>query len=365
MTKKLSFSFSFILIASALLYILAFPFSAAYHARSAVKMCAVSIVPTLFTFMVLSRMLSHICVQKSFTGKFTMFLSRLFNLPCCLIPICLSGFICGAPSGAFAICRMCDEGHCTNDQAERACILSNNCSAAFILGFISALLGSRLSALYIFISNILATVTVYLIFFRKGESDNKTNIKQTNIGESFSEIITESISSSVTSTAALCGYVVLFYTFTQIICERLGFILNIFNVSEGYTGFINTCVSSFFELSSGVLRAAQTGGNLSVVLCSGAAAFTGVSIIFQVLGIMTKSGIQAKSFILSKCLCAFLCPIFTVLMMLFSPAAVDVFASSENSYGVTVSDIGVLVFVTATAFIGAYILMQLDKKHKK
>ena len=286
--KKHSLSTVFLITVSLILYVLAYPIDASYHTRAAIKLCAEAIVPTLFIFMVLSRILSHICSHKAFDGKIIKFLSTFFNIPSCIIPLCLTGIICGAPTGAFGICRMYDEGLCTKKEAEKACILASNCSAAFILGFVAAVLGSKIHTIYIFVTNTLTTLLVYLIFFKDktAKSDAKLKVRKVYL----SELITESISSSVTSTITLCGYIILFYTFIQIVCEKLTYFLSCIGLSKTNITLTSAVTASLFEVSSGVLQSVKVGGNLSVVLCSGAVAFTGFSIIFQVTGIMKKSG---------------------------------------------------------------------------
>lgn len=367
MGKKITSVLTFFFITAALSYILLNPYATAYYAQSAIKMCASSLVPTLFVFMVFSRMLSHLCTAGFLKGKAVDFLSRLFNLPPCLIPICISGLFCGAPSGAFAICRLYEKGFCTKSQALKACILANNCSAAFILGFVSSLLDSKGACFYIFISNIATTLTVYMIFFRSSKENDAFIAVNGYEKENISEILTESISSSVTATVTLCGYVIFFYTFTQLMCDRLTPFFASTPALQEHSDFLNAAISSFFEISSGVLRIDNLYGTEAVVLCAGAVAFTGLSMIFQVSGILLKSKISSRSFFFSKCICAFVSPIFVIILMLLSPSAISVSGAGlqKNHAGVTFGDLISLSFVTVIAFAGAYLLYCLDKKHKK
>ena len=367
MAKKTT-SFSMLcLIVISIIYTLFNPYRISFHAQSAIKLCATALVPTLFIFMVFSRMLSHLCTANIFGGKIISFLSALLKLPPCLIPICISGLFCGAPAGAFAICRMYDEGIITKKEAERACIFANNCSAAFILGFISALLGSKPKSVYIFISNIAATVFVYMIFFRGDNDKSKTKTERRYSPKPFSESLTESISSSVTATVTLCGYVIFFYTLTQVICQELMPFLHGLTSSDEKIGFINAAICSFFEISSGVMRISSLKGSEAVVLCAGAAGFTGLSMVFQVKGILGKSRLSAKNYFFSKCLCAFVSPIFTVLLMFLSPTELSVssYTGTKTSSGVSSGDVISLAVMTCIALAGAYILSYLDKKHKK
>ena len=367
MKRKKTSAILFILIIICTIYTLTNPFQTAFHARNAIKLCAFSLIPSLFVFMVFSRMLSHICESVSSSGSFLKAISRFFSIPPVLLPICLSGLFCGAPSGAFAISRLYREGFCTKNQAEKACIISNNCSAAFILGFVSAILESKSAVIYILISNISANIIVYLIFFRDEETKEESKTKESYPHKKFSEIITDSISSSVTATATLCGYVIFFYTFTQIICDRLSSVIYKLPLLGSNSSLVTSAICSFFEITSGVLQMGFPDREKAIVLCSAAIAFTSLSMIFQVLDIMTKAGLSVKNYIFSKILCCFVSPIITVILLLLSPASVFVYSQNAQKItrGISQSDIFFLVFATAISFTGAFILSQLDKKHKK
>lgn len=366
MRKKIVKALILCFITIAVTYTLINPYRVAFYTQGAIKMCVTSLVPTLFIFMVFSRILSHLCTTILPSNKLILFFSRLLRIPPTLVPICLTGLICGAPSGAFAICRLYDEGLCTKEQAKRACILSNNCSAAFILGFVSSVLGSLHTSLFMLISNISATFIVYMVFFRGEKEKPLSQSAPLQSKSSVSTILTESISSSVTATVTLCGYVIFFYTFTQVLCDELSPFLNYIGISEGLAGFISTATSSFFEVSSGVLRAGMLDSVEKAVLCAGAVSFTGLSMLFQVSGLLSQSGIPAREYFLSKCLCAIVCPIIVILLMLISPYTVSVSAYVRpETGGVCAGDIISLVLMTCIAFTGAYILFRVDKKHKK
>lgn len=366
MKRQISKYFMFCFITLVITYILLNPYSIAFHAHKAIRMCATSLVPTLFIFMVFSKMLSYLCTTFPPSNKFILFISRLLGLPPILIPVCLSGLICGAPSGAFAICRMHDEGYCTKEQAKRACIFSNNCSAAFILGFVSSVLGSLHTSLLILISSISATIIVYMIFFRNAATEENVHTMQIRKNTGIYDIFTESISSSVTATVTLCGYVIFFYTFTQVLCERLMPFFHSIGISQGQTEFIHAATSSFLEISSGVLRIGVLDWVEKIVLCAGAVSFTGLSMILQVTGLLVKSKIPTKEYFFSKFLCALVSPILIILLMLIFPYATFTSVSSNSETGgFSFGDLISLTLMTIIAFAGAYILFCLDKKHKK
>lgn len=359
MSRKIKPMIVFLIICLSLVYTLSSPFQTAYHAKKAVEMCISSLVPSLFIFMVLSRMLSHLCSSCLSDMKFIRGLSQIFNLPPSLIPMCIAGMFCGAPSGAFGISRIYGEGGCSKDEAERACILANNCSAAFILSFISSVLGSRTAGLYILISNIFATVFVYMIFFRNEKMEYTSQYTKSK-PENFGNMVTESISSSITATVTMCGFVIFFYTLSNILCDNI----------SGITGkeaplFLNAVISSLLEISTGILHVGNLEGTRSVVMAASAAAFMGISMLLQTGEIMRKHKISTGNFYISKILCAIVSPVIAVMIMLISPEGVHVSAMTKKVPTVSGKDISYLLFALVITLIGARLLSHLDKKHKK
>lgn len=356
--------FAFTVICS--VFSLAFPYEVAYYCSNALKMCGTSLIPSLFTFMVLSKILSHLSAQGTFNSSLSRFLARLLNLPDCLIPICLLGLIGGAPSGAFAIGGLYKKGLCTKSQAEKACVLANNCSAAFILGVISAVLGSKTIAVYILITNIISTVTVYFIFFRRSGT-HQIEKQSTAKKEKLSHIITESITSSAESIIKLCGFVIFFYTFSCIISQRTTILLLEIGVSGELTDLIKSVICSLLELTSGVLSIGNISVQNAMLLCSMCVSFTGLSIIFQVKSVLDNHTLSAAPFIQSRFLCAVLSPVLIQISHYLSSASttVSTLTETKKASGITGKDLLVLISVTIIAFIGAYILNHLDKKHKK
>lgn len=355
-----------VLTVLALIYILVFPYEAAYYTKNALSMCALSIIPSLFLFMVFTRILSHLCSLGFMSGGLSKLFSRVFNLPVCLIPICLTGLFCGAPSGAFSICKLYSDGFCTKDEAERACILTGNCSAAFIMGVVSATAGGRYASVYILISSLTSVITVYLLLFRgKGKISERKEASKNIMG--FFEAITESISSSAGAVIALSAYVVFFYTAGGIFSARLANFLKSFGVSSDFISTARVLISSIFEIGLGINSAGLISGTEATILSGAAVSFTGISLILQVTGIMKRHGLSIKDYILTKILCAFLCPVYLTLILLTAPADISVFSDNakNQTVGVTVGDVTVLIFITAVVFAAARLLSYLDKKYKK
>lgn len=365
MHRRRRFLFEIFTIIS-LIYILFSPFETAYYTKNALRICAFSIIPSLFIFMVMTRILSYLCTGCLKSGKISHFFSKILNLPECLVPVCLTGLICGAPTGAYAVCKIHREGFCSQEDAERACILTGNCSAAFIMGVVSAVLGSKISSAYILMVNLATVITVYLLLFR-GNKRSVLYKSPAKIKVSLYEMISESIVSSANASITLSAYVIFFYTAGSIICAKTGLFLQHFNIAASYVNTVKALIGACFELSLGVNSVQVLSGTKAILFAAIAVSFTGISIIFQVTGIMSKNNLPIRNYILSKILCVLLCPVYLTVLLIFTPVPVPVFLqnSHKNTDGVTMSDIAVLIFITAIVFVAARLLTHLDKKHKK
>lgn len=350
---------------AALVLTLIFPNTVTYYCKIALGMCAATLIPSIFIFTVLSRVISHFASNGFFSGRATRFLSRLLNLPYCLIPTCFLGFFCSAPSGAFAISKIYSDGLCTKKEAQNACILANNCSAAFIFSVIGAMTGSTIYAAIIFVSNILSVFTIYFLFFRNKAKTVSAPNNPKLYKHSFFEILCESISSSAELAVRICAYVVFFATLGTMIADGLSIFFKEIDINTSI--IIKGAVCSFFEMTSGIICLGASEGFEKIMLIAGAVSFCGLSVIFQVMGIFDKAGIDNGPFILSRFLCALTSPIITLLFLFIIPESLSVFSStqSQKSTGFTYGDLVSLITVTVLFFIGGAIIAFLDKKHKK
>jgi len=365
MTKGKKLLYPALFTVTALIYILLFPYETAFYTKSALSMCAASVIPSLFLFMVFSRILAKLCSAGFMSGKISRFFSKLFGLPVCLVPICLTGIVCGAPACTVSVCRLYSDGYCSKDDAERACILTGNSSCAFITGVVSSTLGSRYSAAYILISSLASTLTVYMLLYRHSVKSSEVKVKKNDFN--IFDAVSDSIASSASAVLTLSAYVVFFYTVGGIVSSKIASALQAAGLTSDYVNIARTLICSLFEIGLGLNSVNLISGTKAILLCAIAVSFTGISIIFQVTGIMRQYGISIKNYIFSKILCAFLCQIYLTTILLTTPFPVSVFAYSEKSQnqGFSVSDAAILIFVTAVVFAAARILSHLDKKHKK
>lgn len=365
MKNKFLISTFLIFTVLGVVFILTNPYETAFYCSNALKMCATSLIPSLFIYMVLSKIISEASAHLTFSNRFTYLISDLSGLPESLIPSCIFGLFGGAPSGAFAIGNIYSKGLCSKKEAERAAVLSNNCSSSFILGVAGSVTGSFGTAALILISNILTSITVYVLFFRIKTKETLTAHKPSKELR-ISQIITESISASSEAVLRLCGYVLFFFTFSSILSDRLSLILSDFGASAPTLQVAKSIVSSLFEMTCGVMNAGNIQGIESIFIISFCVSFTGLSVIFQVKNILSGYGISSTPYFISRCLCGIICPIYTLIFIHASDICVraSTTTAAKISGGIELGDVVSLILIAVFTIIGAFVLSCLDKRHK-
>ena len=365
MTKKIKNLMFYTPTLSFCIFILLNPYQSAYYCKKALEMCANSVVPSLFTFIVLSKIISgYTCSYTNISKKGIT--DRLFCLPKVLIPTALLGLFFGAPSGAVSVCDTYKKGLCTKKQAEAAITLCNNASAAFIMSIAASVLQSTRLAFLLLASNILTTLTVYFLLFRSGQVYlEKTSITQNKEKIRFSNLICYCVKDGAVSTVTLCGYIVLFYTLSGIIQDKVHQALQ-HSISQSNMSNIRALISSFFEMSQGTLSCSLCEGNIKIILCCACIAFCGLSIIFQVTSVMSEAGLSSKNYLLSKIASAFLCPLFMLLFMFLIPektVSVSNFIPLHTE-GISSKSLVTGIFILAIFAFGVHILSFVDKSNK-
>ena len=120
--------------------LLIFPSEVAAAARESARLAFVSVLPTLFPFLVAAELLISLRVTHSAGRLLGGMMPRLFRQPREAAPVLLLGTLSGYPVGAAAARRLYEEGGCSAEQAERLVALCNNSGPAFVVGVVGAAL---------------------------------------------------------------------------------------------------------------------------------------------------------------------------------------------------------------------------------
>lgn len=330
-------------------------------ASAALDICLTQVIPSLFPFMVISRILSESNVCK-YSGYLLGGLIRtIFGVDKNLGGAFLCGIFGGFPSGAIATGVAYQKGECTKQQAEFTLALCNNSSVSFILSFAGiCVLGSLKSGIILLLSQLLSIFIISLIMrivFKFKTEMLKHPICVYKTKNSLKNIIISSVTKSVTGILNVCGYIIVFYILSELIAKLFG---NRFDLI-----YITKC---FFEMTGAVKMCETPDFPLNLILCSSAIGFSGICVIMQVSGICEEYGLSPKYFVLSRILSALVMPVCTLILLTILPReAIYVFNTQMSDYNNTnfkaVTLIYALVFALVMCIMGVfYFLAERFKK---
>ncbi len=307
--SKLLFCIIICVVSGVLL--ISFPKFCADGARKGITLCKDIIVPSLFPFLVLSSF-ATLSGTVDFLGRKTnRFFRKFFGLSGQSGAVVIFSLFAGFPVGASMASELFSQNKITKTEAERITLSCVNAGPAFVIGAVgSALLSSFKAGVLIFISLSLSSILIaYLskFIFQEDFSNERKSISKVSV----SQALVNSVYNASKSMFSICGWIVLFSSF-----------VNIISAGNQNESFIITA-TAFLEVCSGSVALAQKGNPIILTALLG---WGGLCVHAQIFPSVLKSGIKAKSFFCFRILnCAFSSIICYFLFSLF-PCEVSVFS---------------------------------------
>lgn len=288
-----------------------------------------NVIPSLLPFFIATELLNNTNIPKIIGNLFNKFMRPIFNVPGIGAYALFMGIISGYPVGAKIVTNFRNNKLCTKEEAERLITFTNNSGPLFILGTVGITLfyDSSIGLLLLF-THILACISVGIIFrFWKTDKSKKRNeniLDATVTFNSLGEVLSKSILSAINSVVLIGGFIILFGIILSIlqkiyILDFLNTLLvpcfNLFNIN---TDFITCILTGFLELTNGITMTASIASKnlgINVIICAFLLGFGGISIMLQVLSIISKSDISIKPYILGKLLHGTLAALYTFLII--------------------------------------------------
>lgn len=270
----------------------------AISAKNAVMLCLNVMIPSLYAFMVIARLLISTDAFR-LIGKYLSFLSeRLFHISGEAFSVILISQAAGYPVGAGLLDEMHRCGHISRDEAEKLLCFCIAPGPAYIMTVCGAAdhEGSK-TWFAVFIAVICGNLIPMIIsspFRKKPETANR-NI-QMHISP---EMFTSAVASAGSSMSMICGMIIFFAAFMGA-AGKLG-LLRL--MSEGLSAVTDIptveCypfVKSFFEISS--LTAVMGNSCLLMPAIAAMLSFGGICVHLQIMSVCT--GFSPRKAILSR-----------------------------------------------------------------
>lgn len=247
-------------------------------------------------------------------------------------------FFVGYPIGAKIACDFRKNNICSKEECERLLSFTNNSGPLFIIGTVGILMFRNTTiGILLFITHILACISVGIIF-RFWKRDNKAEyIKFSNMHYStkkvvnfsnLGEIISNSLSSSISTILLIGGFIVLFSVIISIL-KSSGIILiivkvlsPIFNIINIDSSFISPLITGFLEITNGINTISCIACkkiSFNIILTAFLLGFGGISVLLQVWSIVVKTDLSIKPYIYGKLLQGILASTFTYIFINIFP----------------------------------------------
>ena len=286
-------------------------------------LCAKSIIPSLFPFLVLSELLVNSGATSRLPRPLIRPIERLLGLNADGCAAVLLGLFCGFPVGAKCTVLSYQRGALTKEEAERALCFSNNPSSAFLISAVgTSLFGNRQLGLTLYLTSLFCALLCGVILSRIQRFHAKKKEHPCDTPFFFAQqakplrgavLFTSSVRSAMESMLLICAYVVFFST----LVGTLQLILGQFALPSEFTAFF----FCFFEISGGTSIAASLSNTFhAALLCAFAVGWSGLSVHFQILSVCDGCSFSFRRYVLAKLAQAILCVLILGTLLRIFPS---------------------------------------------
>lgn len=310
-------------------------------AKSGLALWANSVVPSLFPFFIATELLCSTSLVHDIGRFLDPFMKPLFNVSGEGGFALIMGIISGYPTGAKIASRFWQDSTCSKEECERLLSFTNNSGPLFIIGTVGiSMFGNTMIGLLLFITHVLASITVGIIFrfwkynntskkpknssISKIKSYTSNNVSILNLGE----IIGNSITNSISTILMIGGFVVLFSVVISILKASnllkllavfINPILHTLSIPEELSKYI---ITGFLEITNGINGISSVhlkAISINIIVTAFLLGFGGISVMLQVLSIISKTDLSPKPYIIGKLLHGIISAIYTyVFINIFS-----------------------------------------------
>lgn len=177
-------------------------------ARAALSLCAVTILPSLFPFFVLSILLSRLGIPRTLGLRLGGAAERLFGVSGAGITALPVGLLGGYPMGAACVSELLSSREIDENEAGRLLLFCNNSGPAFLIGAVGiGAFGSARAGFLLYAAHVLAALLTGLLFRRPCGGRKKARPAS---AEPFASAFPAAVRQAVSAALTVCGFVVCF-----------------------------------------------------------------------------------------------------------------------------------------------------------
>ena len=268
------------------------------------RLCAHTVIPSLFPFMVISELIVSTGAVRPLGRLLARPFRWLFGIggeSGCAV---LLGLLCGFPVGAKSALSLYRQGRIDRRELEHLLTFSNNPSSAFLISTVgSSLFGDRSFGLLLYVISLCSALLIG-VFGKLLRKDSFSEAGYAAPPISYHSAprgilcFTQAVTSSALSMLYICAFVVFFAAFTGTLAQ----LLSAWELPEP----VSALLFGLFELTGGVSRAALCDLPLSEYLCAGIVGWSGLSVHFQMMSLCGEDAVSFRAYFPAKLLHGFL-----------------------------------------------------------
>lgn len=295
---------------------------------SGLKLFFYSVLPGLFPFMLLTKLLTEIGFLFKITSKLDRFSNKVFGTSGISIYVFLMSIISGYPIGAKIISDLYSKNMISESDSKKMSVFCTTSGPGFVIATIGiSMFGSPKIGIILYASHIFSSVILGILFNLLTKKEPQTIPQNTITGKLLLNknnegIISKTVVETINSLFIVGAYITIFYLITElfdafnIICfisTTLSKITSQFGITQQtLKGFLYGMI----EVTRGAKELSLSITPTSIALCSGILSFSGISIIMQSMAFLKTCKIKAHNFFLSKCVHSVL-SIFICFILIF------------------------------------------------
>ena len=273
------------------------------YIRYGLSLCARTVIPALFPFMVLSELLISGGFGNALVSVIALPFKKIFKLSdtaCCSV---LLGILCGFPVGAKCAASAYDRGLLSREECECVLAASNIPSSAFLISAVGASLWqNRRFGVVLYLTVVLSSLVTGAVIcrLRMRRVVVSAGVLRTEAPQRGARLFTSAIRSATESMLLVCAYVIFFSALTGV----FGLVLEGIRCPDSLKAFL----TAFLELSGGMSHACTLeNASLGAIISAFGAGWAGLSVHCQVLSVCDGRGFSFRPYFLAKAIGGVLC----------------------------------------------------------
>ena len=269
-------------------------------AAEALGLCARSVIPALFPFLVVSSLLLSLGLGELLSPMLAGLMEPLFRVDGVGSSALLLGLVGGYPIGAKTAADLYRGGRLSRPEAERLLAFCNNSNPVFLISVLGVgVFGSVRAGVWLWLIHLLSALLTGLLFRNHGgparrQAGGTAAFQAVSLSAAFVAAVRESLSGML----SVCAFVTFFYVLARPLAS-LG----------GWLGPVLVGLTELFSLTP-LLRPDRFG----FILASAMAGWGGLSVLCQTAAVLEGSGLRLQSCVAGKAVQGLLAGLLAALL---------------------------------------------------